>query len=326
MALKPAYGGSSTSSEVADGSISTAKLADASVTAAKLADGAVTPEKLSGSATIETTDWSSLTDYEPNTIVKKSGVWYIHLGASVSTNEDPASGSPWVVFGSGSSGGSVSAGSIADVVRWYQDDFCGSPFFHEESAIASGTGSFTAASGYGALGLIGVRSFSSTASINSGRKVSSSSVASIEPCAGLRWFCTFQIPTALTEKTIIAGCHDSGGTSAPSDGVWLQIVDGTLSVLAANNNTPVAHGTTASLDADTWYNAWIFWTSTSSVHVVVEELDGTPVLDVTITTNLPAATRTFGSSLNAFANVAPASAAAIVLVHIDRIGFGIAPE
>jgi hypothetical protein len=134
----------------------------------------------------------------------------------------------------------------------------------------------------------------------------------------MRFRSVFRIPAGLTTATHRQGIHDSVTFNDANDGIYLEVASYTARFKSAASGTRTTNGTTATLLADTWYTAHIWFVTTTTARCVITQDNGTVALDVTNTTNVPGNSRVARASF--VATNTPAATAD--LVYVDSVGIG----
>lgn len=110
----------------------------------------------------------------------------------------------------------------------------------------------------------------------------------------------FRWRTAFTGTTVRIGFHDTDTSADATDGAYFEIVAATCSAKTANNTARTTAPTTATLSLDVYYtfDIDVNQAGTAARFRVYAGNSSTPVLDQTITTNIPANTaRSFSANL-----------------------------
>lgn len=110
----------------------------------------------------------------------------------------------------------------------------------------------------------------------------------------------FRWRASFTGRTVRIGFHDSTTNADAVDGAYFEILDAVCSAKTANNSTRTTAETTATLSLDTLYTFDIDVNAAGSEarFRAYAGTSSTPVLDQTITTNIPtAAGREFGTGI-----------------------------
>lgn len=260
-------------------------------------------------AAYDTTPWASGTTYAPNTIVRRRESLYFQADVTDSTGDDPIDGAPWTHFA-----------RVTQRPRMADEMISTVGTFHTAAAISSGT--VAQGSGFGASGLVGVNVLSATTATNSGYRFQT--VATVcEAAKDLVSEFVFMIPTSTSTKTVRIGFGDSTSSTAPTDGSYVEIVDGTISYYARASGVGSAHATTGTVTADTWYRGVIHWTSATACSIRVRTLDNaTTILSIDVSSGLPSGTEQFGHGCVAWLNT---GTTAVGLVALDYLGYDIIP-
>jgi hypothetical protein len=129
---------------------------------------------------------------------------------------------------------------------------------------------------------------------------------------------------ATANVTVRVGFHDTATSADAVDGAYFEIVGDVISAKAASNSTRTTAGTTFTLTVDRVYTFDIDVNDagTSARFRVYENLNATPVLDVTITTNIPTGSaRAFGAGIVATESTTTASD----MIILYEMGLGTVP-
>jgi len=134
----------------------------------------------------------------------------------------------------------------------------------------------------------GVRSFISSTNANSGYGYTTSG-APIVLGGGEKSTVIIKTATTLTGVTRRTGFHDTSDFNAPTDGVYIKILDGVLTGQAVNNGTISTTGTNYTIAADTWYRLKIELNSdaTLATYTLYADDSNTVLWTDTLSTNIP---------------------------------------
>lgn len=156
--------------------------------------------------------------------------------------------------------------------------------------------------------------FRSSATANSGYRVQTGSLTSdYFGAASHKFRCKF-LWRATATHTVRIGFHDTATIADAADGAYFEIIGTTISAKTANNSVRTTAPSTFTLTVNRVYTFEIDVNSagTSARFTVYENLTTTPVLDQTITTNIPiTSARAFGAGI-----VATQSAAVITDIGV----------
>lgn len=171
------------------------------------------------------------------------------------------------------------------------------------SAISSGTNN-TAIPAAAVLGRNGNGVFlRSSTTANSGYRYGTSSVvADYFGAISHKFRCQFLWRTAFTTRTVRMGFHDSTTSADAVDGAYFEVSEATCTAKTASNSTRTSHATTVTLSLDVPYtfDIEVNAAGTSARFRVYEHNTDTPIMDVTIGTNLPTTSaRAFGAGITA---------------------------
>ncbi len=156
--------------------------------------------------------------------------------------------------------------------------------------------------------------FRSSATANSGYRVQTGSVTADYFGGISHKFRAKFLWRATATHTVRIGFHDTSTSADAVDGAYFEVIGTTISAKTANNSARTTAPTTFTLTVDRVYTFEIDVNAagTSARFRVYENLNATPVLDQTITTNLPTTSaRAFGAGI-----VATQSAAAITDIGV----------
>ena len=132
----------------------------------------------------------------------------------------------------------------------------------------------------------------------------------------------FNLRSARSTQTVRFGILETSDNTAPTKGVWLEMVgNGTGVVITGktvNGGSITSSGTTYTAAVSTWYSARIELTSASSATFTVYNASGTSLWTDTIATTVPTGTTGFGI----IAHDSSADAATVML-DLDYIRFEI---
>lgn len=161
----------------------------------------------------------------------------------------------------------------------------------------------------------------STAVANSGFKTQIGQ--SIGGSAGVRMRCVFSLPTVAANSRQVIGFHDQTvGATPPVDGAYLDVNAGLASFKTTAASVGSTHATTATLVASTFYTLHVIYTAVSTARLLLIKDDGTVVLDLSTSSNVPnGLTNRFQAAAAGFNT----TAAAVNLLDVDWIGVGVAP-
>lgn len=141
---------------------------------------------------------------------------------------------------------------------------------------------------------------SSTAANGGYRYQTSSLIGQLFGGASRKFRGRFRWRTSFTGRTVRIGFLDTTTSADAVDGVYFEIVADVCSAKTANNSTRTTAGTTATLSLDTLYTFDIDVNAAGNEarFRVYAGTSSTPVLDQTITTNIPTASgRYFGTGI-----------------------------
>jgi len=136
--------------------------------------------------------------------------------------------------------------------------------------------------------------------------------------------CRFLWRTAFTGRTVRIGFHDTATIADATDGAYFEIAADICMAKTASNSTRTTHVTTLTLALNTPYTFEIDVNAagTEARFRVFEARNETALMDVTITTNIPATSaRAFGAGL--VATEATTTASDIGVLY--SLGFGTIP-
>jgi hypothetical protein len=121
-------------------------------------------------------------------------------------------------------------------------------------------------------------------------------------------------PQTNSNTTIRAGHHNATTATAPTNGVFFEIVNGAVVGICRNANTQTATSTLATLSTSTWYRLRyrVNLAKTEALFQVFSET-GTLLGSGTVTTNIPTAANTVGHGLIA----TNSGTTAVTLVIVD---------
>lgn len=155
------------------------------------------------------------------------------------------------------------------------------------SAIASGTaGNLSATSTANHVGIV---TFGSSASANSGYSVANIwTPASYLIAGGEAFECIFEVDTTIN-TTVRLGYSDSATATAPVDGVWINIAGTQLDGYAKNNSGPTITATHYDITDGVWYRAKLIVNADASkvTFTLVTCADGVQVWTDTVNANIP---------------------------------------
>jgi hypothetical protein len=257
-----------------------------------------------------------------------NGDWEVGIGTYSAANTlnrtivtESSNGGSLVNFGSGTKYVYLSPISLRfglNRSRWafYETDFLGpagaatleaASMIWDVALLSSGTQAKVA----GTAGHPGQWRPSSSTTANSGAYVMSDTTAFVIEGGEVGEFIIN--PQTNTGTTIRAGHHNATTATAPTNGVFFEIVAGAVVGICRNAGTQTATATLATLSTATWYRLRyrINLAKTEALFQVFSET-GTLLGSGTVTSNIPAATSTMGHGL--IATNSGTTAVALVIV------------
>jgi hypothetical protein len=169
------------------------------------------------------------------------------------------------------------------------------------AAISSGANNgaipTSSALGHNPLGLF----LRSSATANSGYRFMTSSLTTMFFGGGVAHKSRFKfLWRAFANNTVRIGFHDTANNTDAQDGAYFEVIGATIAckTATAGTRTQAATTYTAVVDAVYTFDVDVNDTATAARFRVYENLNATPVLDQTITTNIPTTyARAFGAGL-----------------------------
>jgi hypothetical protein len=136
----------------------------------------------------------------------------------------------------------------------------------------------------------GMIAFKSSTTANSGYLVSGQLGSGFPMSGGETCEIIFKV-TATSGTTIRMGYHTASSSAAPTDGVWIEIVETTLSGKANNNTGEVVTASTYTITQGTWYRMKIAMNAnaTLATFTLVTCADGMQVWTDTLNSHIPTA-------------------------------------
>lgn len=167
----------------------------------------------------------------------------------------------------------------------------------------------------------GIVRMASTAVAGSGYKETLG--ANLSSTAGLRMRCVFSLVTVAANSRQVIGFHDQVLGDTPAvDGAYLNVNAGVASFKTTAASSGATHATTATLTAGIFYTLHVIYTAAAKVRLILIQDNGTVVLDLSMSANVPTGTT---NRFNCCAGGFNATAVAVNLLDIDWIGMGYAP-
>jgi hypothetical protein len=131
--------------------------------------------------------------------------------------------------------------------------------------------------------------------------------------------CVFQL-TTTTNTTTRIGYFDTSTSSDATDGAYLEIVGTTASAKTSNNSSRTTNGTTYTVTTGVWYGLYITVNSdATSVNFTLRLDDGTVLLNVNNTTNIPTAS---GRETGCGVISTNSGTSSVQLIVLDYMSFG----
>ena len=136
---------------------------------------------------------------------------------------------------------------------------------------------------------IGIHRFTSSTIANSGYRYITSLSTFLLAGTETSVF-VFFLPATDASTTIRLGFQDSATSTAPVDGVWINIANTTLDGRTSSNSTSSTTGTSYTLSASTWYSVKIVLNSAATqADFYLYDSSGTQLWTDNLTTNIPTA-------------------------------------
>lgn len=112
---------------------------------------------------------------------------------------------------------------------------------------------------------------------------------------GLRFRGVFQIVNPSATTTCRVGFLNTITSADATNGAYLEVNNVTATFKTSQASTRTSNATTATLVANTWYTVHIWFVTSSSARCIILKDDGTVVLDVTNSANVPSISQLFGA-------------------------------
>lgn len=188
------------------------------------------------------------------------------------------------------------------------------------SAISAGTNNaapLTAGLGYDRYGIF----LRSSATANSGYRYQTANFSTAYfGQISFKFRCQFKWATSFTGRTVRIGYLDTTTSADAVDGAYFEVLDAVCSAKTANNSVRTTAGTTVTLSLDVPYtfDIEVNAAGTAARFRVYAGTNTTPILDQTITTNIPTTTaRGFSSGIVATCSAAAASDIGLLYLLAD---------
>ncbi len=258
----------------------------------------------------------------------------LHLGGQASDPASPANGTLWLNTTAGEvrlrvAGGTVTlgaGGSLGPADFWSVARFGSTSAtvgIFSGAAVSSGTNS----TAIPAAALNGLNPFGvflrSSATANSGYRYITTSASDYFGVTSrkFRGKCLWR---ATASNTVRLGFHNATNNADSNNGAYFEIAADQVSAKTAANSVRTTHGTTYTLAANSLYtfDIEVDAAAVAARFRVYENANATPVMDVTLTTNLPTASaNAFGAGVVATNSTTTASD----LIVLYEMGVGTIP-